>query len=71
MRSELPAGARGSVEPVVRRGPEGRFLFLVNRTDENVPVPGLDGEILLGATDTDGTLTLAPRAVAVLRQPAS
>ncbi|WP_406718897.1 beta-galactosidase [Streptomyces althioticus] len=71
VESELPAGARGSVEPVVRRGPGGRFLFLVNRTDGTVPVPGLDGEVLLGSADADGTLTLGPRAVAVLRQPAS
>ncbi len=63
--------ARGSVEPVVRRGPGGRFVFLVNRTDETVPVPGLDGEVLLGETGADGSLTLGPRAVAVLRQPAS
>lgn len=55
----------------MRRGPGGRFLFLVNRTDGTVPVPGLDGEVLLGSADADGTLTLGPRAVAVLRQPAS
>ncbi|GAA3246472.1 hypothetical protein GCM10020256_74180 [Streptomyces thermocoprophilus] len=38
--SELPAVARGAVEPVVRRGPGGRFVFLVNRTEQAVPVPG-------------------------------
>ncbi|MER7486067.1 beta-galactosidase [Streptomyces sp. NPDC126497] len=69
--SELPSGVRGLIEPVVRRDAENRFLFLVNRTDGTVPVPGLDGEVLIGTTDADGTLTLGPRAVAVLRQPAA
>ncbi|MEY9490701.1 beta-galactosidase [Streptomyces calvus] len=69
--SELPAEARGLVEPVVRRGPGGRFLFLVNRTDTAVPVPGLSGDVLVGTTDADGLLTLGPRAVAVLRGPAA
>ncbi len=40
VRSELPPPARGRVELTVRRGPGGRFLFLVNRTDAAVPVPG-------------------------------
>ncbi|MBK3629112.1 beta-galactosidase [Streptomyces sp. MBT49] len=67
--SELPAQARGSVELTVRRGAEGRFLFLVNRTDESVPVPGVDGEVLFGTATPDG-LVLGPREVAVLRQSA-
>ncbi|MEU4875739.1 beta-galactosidase [Streptomyces sp. NPDC021608] len=67
--SELPAQARGAVELTVRRGPEGRFLFLVNRTDDTVPVAGLDGEVLLGARDAEGVLVLGPREVAVLRRP--
>lgn len=68
VESELPAGVRGLIEPVVRRGDGSRFLFLVNRTDGTVPVPGLDGEVLVGTTGADGALTLGPRAVAVLRQ---
>ncbi|GGQ79342.1 beta-galactosidase [Streptomyces asoensis] len=67
--SELPAQARGSVELTVRRGAEGRFLFLVNRTDDTVPVPGVDGEVLFGTATPDG-LVLGPREVAVLRQSA-
>ncbi|MFE1923257.1 beta-galactosidase [Streptomyces asoensis] len=67
--SELPAQARGSVELTVRRGAEGRFLFLVNRTDESVPVTGVDGEVLFGTATPDG-LVLGPREVAVLRQSA-
>ncbi|MFI6277812.1 beta-galactosidase [Streptomyces sp. NPDC050988] len=70
VRSELPADARGSVEQTVRRGPDGRFLFLVNRTDETVPLTGLAGEVLVGDTDTEGSLVLGPRDVAVVRQPA-
>ncbi|MFF8102908.1 beta-galactosidase [Streptomyces sp. NPDC016640] len=69
VESELPAEIRGLVEPAVRRGPGGRFLFLVNRTDGTVPVRGLAGEVLVGTTGADGALTLGPRAVAVLRQP--
>ncbi|GHH94260.1 beta-galactosidase [Streptomyces capillispiralis] len=70
VESELPAGLRGLVEPAVRRGPGGRFLFLVNRTDETVVVRDVPGEALVGTTGADGALTLGPRAVAVLRQPA-
>ncbi|MER6958172.1 beta-galactosidase [Streptomyces sp. NPDC000618] len=69
VRSELPAQARGSVELTVRRGAEERFLFLVNRTDDTVQVPGLDGAALIGAETADGVLVLGPREVAVLRQP--
>ncbi|WP_069772487.1 beta-galactosidase [Streptomyces sp. LUP30] len=67
--SELPSQARGSVELAVRRGPQGRFLFLVNRTDDTVQVPGLDGEVLLGARDAEGSLVLGPREVVVLHRP--
>ncbi|MFI5798014.1 beta-galactosidase [Streptomyces sp. NPDC051677] len=67
--SELPAHLRGQVELTVRRGAEERFLFLVNRTDETVPVTGVEGEVLVGER-TDGALVLGPRAVAVLRQAA-
>ncbi|WP_028812568.1 beta-galactosidase [Streptomyces flavidovirens] len=69
VESELPAPARGLVEQAVRRGAGSRFLFLVNRTDEPVPLPGLTGELLVGRADTDGVLVLASREVAVLRQP--
>ncbi|MFI6335095.1 beta-galactosidase [Streptomyces sp. NPDC050535] len=68
--SELPEAARGKVELVVRRGSDSRYLFLVNRTDEPVPVPGLAGDVLVGPADTDGGLVLPPREVVVLRQPA-
>ncbi|MFI1028812.1 beta-galactosidase [Streptomyces sp. NPDC020951] len=69
VRSELPAQARGSVELTVRRGAEERFLFLVNRTDDTVQVPGLDGAALIGGETADGVLVLGPREVAVVRQP--
>ena len=70
VRSELPSEVRGLVELTVRRGDGGRFLFLVNRTDDTVPVTGLDGEVLYGAGTPGGALVLGPREVAVLRQPA-
>ncbi|GAB2622403.1 beta-galactosidase [Streptomyces capparidis] len=69
--SELPAEARGRVELAVRRDAGNRYLFLVNRTDEPVPLPGLTGEPLIGGTGAAGPLVLPPRDVAVLRQPAS
>lgn len=71
VHSELPPEARGQVETTVRRAADARFLFLVNRTDGTVTVPGLTGDALLGTLSTDGTLTLGPRAVAVLRQPSA
>ncbi|MFI2618317.1 beta-galactosidase [Streptomyces sp. NPDC018584] len=70
--SELPPAARGRVELAVRRGDDSRYLFLVNRTDEPVPVPGLTGELVIGPKRDDsggGVLVLPPRGVAVLRQP--
>ncbi|MHC5258215.1 beta-galactosidase [Streptomyces sp. UC4497] len=71
VRSELPEQARGLVEQIVRRDAEHRYVFLVNRSDEPVPLPGLTGDVLVGpAAEGDG-LVLAPRQVAVLRQPVS
>ncbi|NUS76361.1 MAG: beta-galactosidase [Streptomyces sp.] len=66
--SELPAEARGRVELAVRKGSEARFLFLVNRTDDTVPLPGFPGDVLYGTTGDDG-LVLGPREVAVVRRP--
>ncbi|MFG2629774.1 beta-galactosidase [Streptomyces sp. NPDC048473] len=67
--SELPDGARGLVELTVRRDVDSRYLFLVNRGDVPVPLPGVTGELLLGPA-AEGGLVLPPRGVAVLRQPA-
>ncbi|MFH8486974.1 beta-galactosidase [Streptomyces longisporoflavus] len=69
--SELPAPARGRVELAVRRDAESRYLFLVNRTDDTVPLPGLTGEVLVGPAGAaaEGGLVLPPGGVAVLRRP--
>ncbi|MFE3902191.1 beta-galactosidase [Streptomyces sp. NPDC059153] len=67
--SELPDEARGVVELTVRRDADSRYLFLVNRGDVSVPLPGVTGELLVGPA-TEGGLVLPPRDVAVLRQPA-
>ncbi|MET9494346.1 beta-galactosidase [Streptomyces sp. NPDC006552] len=68
VESELPPQARGLVEPAARRDADHRYLFLVNRSDTAVPVPGITGDVLIGPDPADG-LVLPPRAVAVLRQP--
>jgi beta-galactosidase len=66
--SELPAEARGRVELAVRGNTEEKFLFLVNRTDDTVPLPGFTGDVLYGTAAGDG-LVLGPREVAVVRRP--
>lgn len=66
--SELPDGAQGVVELAVRRDAGSRYLFLVNRSDAPVPLPGVTGELLAGPA-SEGGLVLPPREVAVLRQP--
>ncbi len=66
---ELPQEVAGKVELAVRRGAGRRYLFLVNRTDETVPVAGLAGDLLTGDAEA-GTVLLPPRGVAVLRQSA-
>nr|WP_119611461.1 beta-galactosidase [Streptomyces acidiscabies] len=63
VESELPAGARGRVELTVRKGAEERFLFLVNRTDDEVDLSGFAGDVLYGS------LVLGPREVTVVRRP--
>ncbi|MFF1404414.1 beta-galactosidase [Streptomyces sp. NPDC058294] len=69
IRSELPEQARGHVELAVRTRDGDRYLFLVNRTDEPVPLPGVAGDVLSpGPAHEDGTLVLPPRAVTVLHQ---
>ncbi|MDQ0604425.1 beta-galactosidase [Streptomyces canus] len=66
--SELPVEARGRVELAVRGNTEEKFLFLVNRTDDTVPLPGFTGDVLYGTAADDG-LVLGPREVAVVRRP--
>ncbi|MFM9443270.1 beta-galactosidase [Streptomyces acidiscabies] len=63
VESELPAGARGRVELTVRKGAGERFLFLVNRTDDEVDLSGFAGDVLYGS------LVLGPREVTVVRRP--
>ncbi|GGX85090.1 beta-galactosidase [Streptomyces fructofermentans] len=70
VESELPPSARGRVEQAVRHHGDTRYVFLVNRTDEPVPLPGVTGELLTGGTGTEDGLVLEPRGVAVLRQSA-
>jgi beta-galactosidase len=69
--SELPPAARGLVELVIRRDDSAQYWFLINRTDIDVQVTDVEGELLIGARATQDTATpilLAPRGVAVLRR---
>jgi beta-galactosidase len=67
VESELPADLRGAVELAVRTGEDGRFLFLINRTDQAVDISAVPGAILAGTGPADGTAKLAARGVAVLQ----
>src|SRR5699024_8528707 len=64
IESPLPVALRGVVERVVR----GPYVFLINRTDAEVPLDDLDGE-LVAAPALSAALHLAPRGIAVLRSP--
>ncbi|RYV52155.1 beta-galactosidase [Pengzhenrongella frigida] len=71
--SELPAAVRGRVELAIRTGGADEFWFLVNRTAEDLEVPDLEGDVLVGARGTStgsgvAPVRLAPRGVAVLRR---
>lgn len=68
--SELPDEARGLVETAVRRDADSRYLFLINRSDTPVPLPGVTGDVLIGPAVAGDGLVLPPREVAVLRQGA-
>ncbi|MFE6592038.1 beta-galactosidase [Streptomyces sp. NPDC057781] len=67
--SELPEDARGQVEQVVRRDADNRYVFLVNRSDTPVTLPGFTGDVLVGAK-ADEPIVLPPRGVVVVRQAA-
>ena len=67
VESELPADLRGAVELAVRTGEDGRFLFLINRTDRAVDISAVPGAIVAGRGPADGTAKLAARGVAVLQ----
>lgn len=64
---ELAAGGR--VEVMVRESAEARFVFLANRTDDDVRVV-IDGTPRGGSAVVDerGTVVIAPRGVAVVEQ---
>jgi beta-galactosidase len=53
--SELPPGLRGRVELTIRRQEEREFWFVVNRTDDVVPLDGLGdiGQLVLCSADGD------------------
>ena len=59
----LAAGARPGVE-IVRRGP---YLFVLNRGDSPAEVAAVGTDLLTG-TAHNGTVTVGPRSVAVVRE---
>ena len=61
VESELPEPLRGTVELAVRRAGDDRVRFLINRTDDEVRLDGIEGEYLVGDA------VLPPRGVAVVR----
>jgi beta-galactosidase len=76
--SPLPEPIRGRVELAVRSGEQGRFLFLINRGDDEVtiedvnavagaPAKVIAAPALAGDLNDTSALRLGPRAVAVLR----
>jgi beta-galactosidase len=66
---DLPAELRGSVELAVRTDGRRRFLFLINRTDEDIDMTAIGGTVLTGAIGT-GARKLGGRGVAVVECPA-
>ncbi|NYI03508.1 beta-galactosidase [Allostreptomyces psammosilenae] len=70
--SELPPEARGAVELTVRAGRDADYWFLVNRTEQEVTLAGVAGEVVIGGpAEADGALRLPPVGVTVLRRPAA
>ncbi|WP_165989525.1 beta-galactosidase [Streptomyces sp. YIM 98790] len=67
----LLEGAPAEVEATVRSGADARYLFLLNHSETGpagVPLPAAGVDLVSGA-GADGTLTLPPLGVAVLRIP--
>ncbi|MDI6942831.1 beta-galactosidase [Microbacterium barkeri] len=62
VESELPEALRGRAALTLRGSDGARFAFVLNRTDDELPLDGVAGAPLLGGE------TLPPRGVAVFRQ---
>ena len=56
MRSPLPEAVRGRVELVARAGAGGRFVFMINRDDQDVEVD------VLGPADLMKAIAASPAA---------
>ncbi|MBT2547865.1 beta-galactosidase [Arthrobacter sp. ISL-65] len=69
VESEMPAELRGAVELAVRTGEEGRFFFLINRTDQAVDISAVPGAVLADTSPAERAAKLAARGVAVLKTP--
>jgi beta-galactosidase len=65
---EFAAG--GSLEVIVRRSADARYVFLANRTDDTVVLSRGASRLGTRAAEVD-ELSIAPREVVALRQPAS
>ncbi|HET8614460.1 MAG TPA: beta-galactosidase [Actinomycetales bacterium] len=62
-----PVEAPRGVEQVRRRGDDGSYLFLISHRDDQVQL-AVRGHDLVADLPVDGRLTLAPGAVAVVRE---
>lgn len=59
-----PRSADGLLEVIERGDADARYVFLSNRTDEEVTSP-IEGDVLVGSSTA--TVTVAPRSVTVVR----
>jgi beta-galactosidase len=71
VRPVLDGGVPTGVEAVRRRGDDADYLFLIDHagTGAKVSVAGETLELLAGNPVSDGSVTLPPGGVAVIREP--
>jgi beta-galactosidase len=61
-----PRAVNGRLDVIERGNSEARFVFLSNRTDDEIVSP-VRGDVLVGAEDESGGVVVAPRSVSVVR----
>jgi len=61
-----PRSAEGRLDVIERGDGEARYVFLSNRTDDEVAAP-VAGDVLVGAAAASGVVTVPPRSAVVVR----